>query len=409
MPTSLSLSRTQARRFLLAHQRLLPSHSLEGKAGVLEFIRHVGCIQFDPVSVVGRLPDLLLQSRLRNYTPAVLEGLLYQDRLLLDGFDKMQAIFCIEDYPYFARQRATHFHGWEDPRLKLPTELAPLVMETVRERGPLSSLDLDHNETSDWFWGKPVRQARSCLELLYHNGQLGIHHRQGTRRVYDLPERLIPVEILNAPEPFAQDEDYQEWHVMRRVGGLGLASRSSGEYWGGIRGVRGVKERQAVLERLVTKGLLLQVVIEELPKRDFYARAQDIESELEPAQIDSLPLRAAILPPLDNLLWDRKLLHWIFDFDYIWEVYKVPANRKFGHYTLPVLYGDHFIARTDLAYSKKTATLTLQNWWWEAGVEPDAAMQTALADCLRDFRAYLGGQKFVNGSTAPGLEWMEAV
>jgi len=73
---TLSISNRTARRFLLAHQRLWPPRKLRGKEGVLEFIRHVGCIQCDPLNVVGRNPDLVLNARLSNYQPAMLDEML---------------------------------------------------------------------------------------------------------------------------------------------------------------------------------------------------------------------------------------------------------------------------------------------------------------------------------------------
>ena len=81
---TMTLSRSHARRFLLAHQHLWPPHQLQEPDGVLAFIRHVGCIQFDPLNIVGRNPDLVLQSRVANYTPTLLDTLLYTDRQLLD-------------------------------------------------------------------------------------------------------------------------------------------------------------------------------------------------------------------------------------------------------------------------------------------------------------------------------------
>ena len=102
---ALTLSNQQARRFLLAHHRLWPPYELEGKAGALAYVRRVGCIQFDPLNIVGRNPDLVLQSRVSNYRPALLEELLYQDRRLLDGWDKNMSIYAVEDWPCFRRRR----------------------------------------------------------------------------------------------------------------------------------------------------------------------------------------------------------------------------------------------------------------------------------------------------------------
>jgi hypothetical protein len=116
---TIMVSKTHARRFLLAHQRLWPPRKLRGKVGILEFIRHVGCIQFDPINVVGRNPDLVLQSRIDKYRSAMLEELLYSDRQLLDGWDKVSSIVLAEDWPYFSRHRQLMRERHGDPS-KLP-------------------------------------------------------------------------------------------------------------------------------------------------------------------------------------------------------------------------------------------------------------------------------------------------
>src|SRR5215471_14049180 len=104
-PPELTVTRQHARRFLLAHHRLLPPRSLRGKQGVLEYVRGVHCIQNDPINVVGQNPHLVLQSRVFGYKPAVLDALLYQDRRLLDGFDKQMSIYPVEDWPDFSVYR----------------------------------------------------------------------------------------------------------------------------------------------------------------------------------------------------------------------------------------------------------------------------------------------------------------
>ncbi len=114
-PPILHLSRAEARRFLLAHQRLWPPRGLRGKAGILDFIRHIGCIQYDPVNLVGQNPELVLQARVADYTPALLAELLYTDRRLVDGWDKQAAIHLTEDWPYFARHRAWARRDHGDP------------------------------------------------------------------------------------------------------------------------------------------------------------------------------------------------------------------------------------------------------------------------------------------------------
>jgi hypothetical protein len=406
----MTLSKTHARRFLLAHQHLRPPRRLEGKAGILHFIRHVGCIQFDPINLVGRNPDLVLQSRISDYRPALLEELLYTDRALLDGWDKVASIYPTEDWPHFARRRDAmrQDHHY---RTICPDDIAQRVIAAIRERGPLSSLDLKHEGSLLGFWGREIRVGNAALEMLYASGELLVHSRSGTRRFFDLAERALPADVLLAPDPHESDEAHQDWHVLRRVGGLGLANPGAAEYWLGIFGLKG-DSRRVALARLTERGDLLSVAVEGANSRTFFMRAADLPT-LEAVQNDLLPEpRAAIIGALDNLMWDRSLLRWVFDFDYVWEVYKPEAQRKYGYYVLPILYGDRFVARFQPEFDRKTQSLTVANWWWEEGVQPDGEMESALAACFREFARYLPAASVALGErvvSERSLRWVDAV
>jgi uncharacterized protein YcaQ len=409
-PPTITLIKRQARRFMLAHHHLWPPRRLVGKVGVMDFVRRVGCIQFDPINVVGRNPDLVLQARVGDYQPALLEELLYADRQLLDGWDKMAAIYSTADWPYFARHRV-HMRRRHDDRTAQSMEIAPGVITAIQQRGPLSSIDVEHDGKVDWFWGVDVRLARAALETLYAMGELVIHHRVGSRRVFDLAERVLPPDLLSAPEPNPTPAAYQDWHVLRRVGGLGLANPRSTECWLGILGTK-TEVRGSALARLAERGEVVALAVEGVPGYTFFARACDMPG-LEVLDGDDSPEpEAALIAPLDNLIWDRQAVRLVFDFDYVWEVYKPVTQRKYGYYVLPVLYGDRFVARLEPAFDKKERELTLANWWWETGVLPDEHMEGALVTCFRDFARYLdAGQVRLGTSLAQEktLRWVKAI
>lgn len=391
----LQLSKSEARRFILAHQMLWPPRRLQGKEGILEFIRRVGAIQFDPVNVVGRNPDLVLQSRVNRYHPALLEELLYRDRQLVDGWDKVASIILTSDWPRFARHRELmrrEYGSDSNPQMKAASQ----VIEAIRERGPLSSIDFKQPERIQWTWGIPTSLARAALEILYAMGEVVVDHRVGTRRAFDLAERLLPAELLSAPDPIQDDSDYQAWRVVRRIAGLGLASPVASEYWLAMHQMKS-GERRAILNRLVEGGQLLAVAVEGSPDQRFFLRRADLPT-LEAVRAKRSPqARVSILAPLDNLMWHRDLLRRIFDFDYIWEVYKPERQRKFGYYVLPVLYGDRFVARFDPKLDRTAGELTIANWWWEDGVRVDERMSAALMVSMSDFMRYLGASRIRPG------------
>lgn len=112
---------------------------------------------------------------------------------------------------------------------------------------------------------------------------------------------------------------------------------------------------------------------------------------------------------MDNLLWDRRFVEELFNFCCVWEVYKPVAERRYGYYVLPILYGDQFVARFEPGRDKKKGALIIKNWWWEPGVTPSKRMQSDLCQCFRRFLGYLGTDDLrIDGKVAEqaGLDWL---
>lgn len=390
-PTSLTISKQLARRFLLAHHGLLPPRKLQGKPGVLDYLARVGCIQFDPINVVGGNADLVLQSRIANYKPSLLQELLYQERSLMDGFDKVASIYQTKDWPYFSRFRKRLQDRYtKEMRADGMFKVSTQVREAIQARGPLSSIEIEHEERMLWDWGFSMRVVRAAMDTMYWMGELGIHHRVHTRRVFDLAENLLPARILKKPDPNQTVEDYIDWHVLRRVGGMGLAQPVGSDRWLGMEKVPD-SNRKLVFARLMQKGKVARIRILELPKLEFYVRTADLTTLERAAKSPRGKPGAAFIAPLDNMLWQRDLLEMLFDFYYRWEVYVPAAKRMYGYYVLPVLFGDQLVARLDPAFDRGGRVFTIQNWWWQAGVDKkDQAMLAALGDCVKAFCRYLG-------------------
>ena len=401
----LTITKKQARRYLLAHQGLWPPYKLEGKAGILDHIRHVGCIQFDPLNIVGRNPELVLQARVSGFQPVMLQELLYKDRKLLDGWDKNMSIYSVEDWPYFHRRReAAKRNPGRSP--EPVRSILPQVRQALEEHGPLSSIDLDFNQTVDWSWA-PTRLARAALESMYWGGELVVHHKVNTRKVYDLTSRHLPEDLLSASDPNETEEQFHDWYVHRRIGGVGLLWDKSGDAWLGMPGIKS-KERKAALSRLLKQGKVIEVGVDGI-KLPLYMRSED-EMLLNKTLDSRTPLsRAAIIAPLDNLLWDRRFVAELFGFTYIWEVYKPVAERRYGYYVLPILYGDRFVARFEPGQDKKNGTLIIKKLWWELGVKQSERMHNDLIQCFGQFLNFLGADNLRIENTAieqAGLDWL---
>lgn len=98
---------------------------------------------------------------------------------------------------------------------------------------------------------------------------------------------------------------------------------------------------------------------------------------------------ARFIAPLDNMIWDRKMLEVLFDFTYSWEVYTPVAKRKFGYYVLPVLYNNQFVARFEAEPVRQAGEFVIKNWWWEAGIEPNDNMSEMIIQEMERFAEFL--------------------
>jgi len=378
------LTNQQARHFLLRTQGLFGPNRFLGKKGVLEYIRRAGCIQFDPVDLCGRNADLTLQSRVKGYRKSMLEALLYSDRALADDFDKCLSIYPAEDWSAFSRYRE---RMKERTRSREAIEkVVPDVLRFIEEHGPVTSGDLELEEKIHWFWSD-TRLSRAVLESLYFWGELGIHHKKGAIKSYDLISRCFGPEILQAPDPRPEEDDHLAWRIERRIGAVGLLwNRASGAFLE-IPGLQREK-RTELFHKLEEEKRIVAVRVEGL-REPLYARVREtplLEAVL--AEKSTRSLRCECLAPLDPLLWDRKLIEKLFGFTYTWEMYVPPEKRKYGAYVLPVLYGDRFLGRIELKCTKNDPRLHVRRFWPEEGIRVTEGMHNALNDCLVRFAAF---------------------
>ena len=388
----MEMTKEQARRFILSKQGLLGDYRFVGKEGTLAYVRQAGCIQYDPVDVCGKNAELTLQSRVKGFQKRMLQDLLYRDRSLVDYSDKEIAIFAVEDWPYFSgyRERSRE-HGRSFERIP---ELAQQAMEFIAEHGPVSSDTLPIEGKVFWHssmhwsgnWHKESQAARSVLEQLYTDGALVIHHKKGSRKYYDLASKHIAADILAAPNPCADEMEFIQWRICRRIGAVGLLWNRRSDAYLGIDMDAG--QREEAFARLLAAGAIREVRVEGI-KWPLYALAGD-EALLEAARAGELDAKARLefLAPLDPMLWDRKLIEALWDYRYSWEIYTPPEKRKYGYYVLPVLHGERFVGRIEAAADQKTHALVVKNVWYEPGVRMTKKLEKALERAVRRFAKF---------------------
>ncbi|SHI18160.1 hypothetical protein SAMN02745823_03108 [Sporobacter termitidis DSM 10068] len=385
----------QARRFMLAKQGLSGAHKFSGRQGVLDFIRQAGCVQYDPIDICGKNAELVLFSRVAGFTKELLNALLYEDRALVDYFDKNMAIIAAEDWKYFARTRrhnAEHGHSRE-----LVEAVAGPVKELIRKRGFVCSRDvaalnaasagIDCAGKVDWSWN-PAPLSRAALETLYFRGELVLHHKKGTMKYYTLASDALGAGILSAADPNETEADFIRWMIARRVGAVGLLWNRPSDAWLGIGGLTAEK-RNSAFSRLLEEDRLIACRVDGL-SAPLYLQGEDEPLAREILEGGGGHGRLELLAPLDNMLWDRKLIKALFDFDYKWEIYTPVSQRRFGYYVLPVLYGGAFAGRIELEADRKAARLLVKNFWPEPGFQQSKRFDRQLAAQLQRFARFNG-------------------
>lgn len=380
------LTKSEARRFMLLKQGLAGEYRFIGKSGVLDFIRQAGCIQFDPIDVCGKNAELVLQSRIKGFTKDMLYELLYNDRKLLDYFDKNLSIIPVENWKYYEREREAH-RNWERSHEEIKM-VHDKILAAIAEKGPLCSADLDLSQKVDWYWSR-TKLSRAALEHMYFSGELAIHHKNGTMKYYDFIENCVPADILAEPEPYPSDFEHRKWRVLKRIGSLGLLWNRASDAWLGISGLKS-KERDDIFAALLSEEEILPIRVEGI-HHILYCLAEDTEL-LEKAKEMPSQKRCEFIAPLDNMLWDRKLIQALFDFEYKWEIYTPQAERKYGYYVLPILYGERFVGRIEMVYDKKNKELQVSHLWYEPDVKPTKALKNKIDAALKRFARFHRGR-----------------
>jgi hypothetical protein len=257
------------------------------------------------------------------------------------------------------------------------------VLERIRAEGPLASRDFERERgnTTDWF-GMPTNTVRALLEAYTLTGVLGLARREGTRRYYDLLERLLPAKLLRRNVPLPEQLRHKMHSRYRAHGLLGASPRY--DIFNGLGPAKPTPEwpdhpgRTALREELVAGGEIVPVEVEGVRGKRFVLREEVGLLEAPP----EAPPSVAFLPPFDPLVWDRGLLGSLFEFDYVWELFHPPAKRRWGWYVLPILFRDRFAGRIEPRIDRAAGRLEVLGLWWENGFEPQRA--DGFVDATRD-------------------------
>jgi len=368
-----------ARRFLVARHFLAPARSIEGgRDGVLDVIRKLGSIQLDPIAVAGRSHDLMLHARVAGYEPEWCDEL-YERRLIFEAYNKGLSFVPAAEFPWFR----TNERPSVQKMLADNADVAERVLERIRKEGPLSTLDFEREQssTTDWF-GVPMNAVRAVLEAYTATSVIGLARREGTRRYYDLIERLLPRKLLAQQPPFLEQMRYR---MLSRYRAHGLLGASPGaDIYTGLGPAKpdprwpGYPGRNVLRAELIERGDLVPVDVDGVRGKRFVLPEDVALLETPPEP----PPSVAFLPPFDPLVWDRALLGSLFEFDYVWELFLPPAKRRWGWYVLPIVFRDRFVGRIEPRIDRDSDRIEVLDVWWEERFTPRRS--EGFVDAMRD-------------------------
>ncbi len=388
MPTPIPVTRDTVKRFAVVKQGLHQRRASSDQAALKRIIERIGLLQLDSISVVARSHYLVMLARAGLYDPADLDALL-DEGFLFESWAHAICQIPMTHYPWlhaWIQQRQANVTRWQlDSLGDDMEEIVDQVRELVRQRGPLSSKDIEsaRRGPGGWWNWKPTKVA---LEYLFDLGELMVSHRVKFQRYYDLTERVLAGRNLTLNKTFA---DYQRWAVERGLRHLGIAtSNHVADYY------RLYKRVSAdILKDMMGTGEVLPVEVEGWKDRAYIHRdnleiMQDVQSGLHE------PKMTLFLSPFDNLFWDRDRDLMLWDFHYRIEVYTPKSKRIYGYYVMPILHGCELVGRIDPKVDRKRKRLIFNALYLEKGARQSAALSQGLIKAIEEFMAFHGCESF---------------
>ncbi len=310
-------------------------------ATTAEAIRYHGYVQIDPIDVCGKMHDLILRNRVKGYRRDDLLKTLYQagPRQFFEHYIPGRGILValpVEDYRFLQshmkqRRTGSGYGGAMDASQK---RMAAKILARIRDEGPLGAAHFTDSGRSTTGWGSGSTLAKTALDKLFFHGKLLISRRDNFRRIYDLPERVLPAEVLEAKP--ATPREIKRWLVLEKLHQRRLALLSPAQ-------------------KTLVKDVAAEVNVN--GQGGLFCLNEDAErltAAMDGPEAHSHP---RLLGPLDPLIYDRNVTRRIWEFDYTWEVYTPPTKRVRGYYALPVLAGNRIVGHVDPKADRATGTL----------------------------------------------------
>jgi uncharacterized protein len=380
------LSIGEARRIALAAQGFAEKRPA-GKVSrrhLQRVINRLGVIQLDSVNVAVRSHYMPFFSRLGPYSLSDLEQLAWGSHHLFEYWGHQASLLPVEQHPLhrwkMVRNRTERQAAWLLGLEKKYPGYIEAVLDEVRERGPISAGQLSDPGTKDGpWWG--YSKGKQTLEYLFWTGEVTANRRASFERVYDLPERAIPAEVLAAATPTEHEARRALLEISARCLGVATVGDLTNYF------MLNIAKTRAALLQLVEDEVLVPVAVEGWKQPTYRHRDAKLPRKVE---------ATALLTPFDNLVWRRERDEALFDFHYRIEIYTPAPKRVYGYYVLPFLHGDTIVGRVDVKADRRAKTLLVPGAFAEPGVDIGAVAE-ALVSELETMAEWLGLERVTVG------------
>jgi hypothetical protein len=394
----ITISKQTHRRFLLGQHGLWPGRRFAGVDGAAAAIRQMEALQLDPLNITARSQDIALHGRVLDYRPEHLYQVAYRQRQFFD-YGGSLFMYPIEEFPHFrALMPRTENYSRHILLKKNHPEAMPQVLAALRANGPMSNRDFTGNPHVTWSY-RGRKDTAVALYYLWLLGEVMITDRRGFDRIYDLRERVLPKKF-DRVSPVEKAEDFFARKTLAMLN-LMREKRFRAAWQGNIDRLVSAEEAQKKLDELHERNVIAPLRIEG-SNETWIAFTDDLPllADLEAGRVPSAwtPLgpttqdEVTFVAPLE-MVTARGRARQVFDFEYVWEVYKPAEQRRWGYYVLPILYGDDLVARLDPKLDRKTMTLHILGFWLEDDAPRDASFADALAGGLKRFAELVGAEK----------------
>lgn len=372
------LSPQEARRIVVTSQKL-SGFSKKGKSSALSLIEHLGYVQIDTLAVVMRAHHHTLWSRLPDYKTAFLDQLL-KEKKIFEYWHHAASYLPMRHYRYSLPRKALYVQGkahWfqQDKKVK------QFVLDRIKAEGPLQSKDFEqpHKKSAAWYEWKPTKRA---LEQLFMEGKLMVAERNNFQKIYDLTERVLPVDIDSTIPSL---DEYSEYLILHTIAANGIATATEIGYLQGYAKASITKN----IKRLLQEGVIKAVRVNQANDLIYYGLSGQCESILNMCSRQKND-QLQILSPFDNIVIQRKRLQRLFDFNYTVECYLPASKRQYGYFCLPILYGDVFVARIDAKADRAHKIFYIHRFHPERALKATDAFKEAFAEKLNAFMLFNG-------------------